>query len=39
MSKEGPTWEGLLKWSLSHTDGTQPSKTLRYVTVSLSIVW
>ncbi|XP_021900108.1 hsp70 nucleotide exchange factor fes1-like [Carica papaya] len=24
MAKEGPGWEGLLKWSLSHSDGTRP---------------
>lgn len=24
MAKEGPGWEGLLKWSLSHSDGTLP---------------
>lgn len=25
MAKEGPNWDGLLKWSLSHADGTKPS--------------
>ncbi|KAJ8532921.1 hypothetical protein K7X08_015810 [Anisodus acutangulus] len=24
MAKEGPNWDGLLKWSLSHSDGTNP---------------
>lgn len=24
MAKEGPNWDGLLKWSLSHADGTKP---------------
>ncbi|PHU01542.1 hypothetical protein BC332_31329 [Capsicum chinense] len=24
MAKEGPNWDGLLKWSLSHADGTNP---------------
>lgn len=30
MAKEGPNWDGLLKWSLSHADGTQPPRNLRY---------
>uniref|UniRef100_A0A803N932 TOG domain-containing protein n=1 Tax=Chenopodium quinoa TaxID=63459 RepID=A0A803N932_CHEQI len=29
MSKDNPNWEGLLKWSLSHSDGTQPPRQLR----------
>ncbi|XP_021744031.1 hsp70-binding protein 1-like [Chenopodium quinoa] len=28
MSKDNPNWEGLLKWSLSHSDGTQPPRQL-----------
>ncbi|KAK6126099.1 hypothetical protein DH2020_040213 [Rehmannia glutinosa] len=28
MAKEGPNWEGLLKWSLSHSDGTNSSRNL-----------
>ncbi|KAH6829496.1 Fes1A [Perilla frutescens var. hirtella] len=28
MAREGPNWEGLLKWSLSHSDGTNSSRTL-----------
>ncbi|PIN17070.1 Armadillo/beta-catenin-like repeat-containing protein [Handroanthus impetiginosus] len=28
MSKEGPNWEGLLKWSLSHSDATNSSRNL-----------
>ncbi|KAK6943641.1 Nucleotide exchange factor Fes1 [Dillenia turbinata] len=28
MAKEGPNWEGLLKWSLSHSDGTSPPRNL-----------
>ncbi|KAI3474113.1 hypothetical protein Pfo_028901 [Paulownia fortunei] len=28
MSREGPNWEGLLKWSLSHSDGTNSSRNL-----------
>ncbi|KAI3447708.1 hypothetical protein Pfo_004373 [Paulownia fortunei] len=28
MAKDGPNWEGLLKWSLSHSDGTDSSRTL-----------
>uniref|UniRef100_A0A2P2JFZ3 TOG domain-containing protein n=1 Tax=Rhizophora mucronata TaxID=61149 RepID=A0A2P2JFZ3_RHIMU len=28
MAKDGPDWEGLLKWSLSHSDGTQPTRNL-----------
>lgn len=30
MAKEGPNWDGLLKWSLSHADGTRPARNLRY---------
>ncbi|VVB12919.1 unnamed protein product [Arabis nemorensis] len=28
MAKEGPNWDGLLKWSLSHADGTRPTRNL-----------
>ncbi|XP_058215194.1 hsp70 nucleotide exchange factor FES1-like isoform X2 [Rhododendron vialii] len=28
MAKEGPDWEGLLKWSLANSDGTRPSRNL-----------
>ncbi|EOA21143.1 hypothetical protein CARUB_v10001487mg [Capsella rubella] len=28
MAKEGPNWDGLLKWSLSHSDGTRPTRQL-----------
>ncbi|GLT79182.1 hypothetical protein SLA2020_506790 [Shorea laevis] len=28
MAKDGPNWEGLLKWSLSHADGTGSTRTL-----------
>lgn len=28
MAKEGPNWDGLLKWSLAHSDGTQPTRNL-----------
>lgn len=28
MANEGPNWEGLLKWSLSHADGTRPPRNL-----------
>ncbi|KAF5208304.1 Hsp70-binding protein [Thalictrum thalictroides] len=28
MAKEGPDWQGLLKWSLAHADGTQPPRNL-----------
>ncbi|KAG6430661.1 hypothetical protein SASPL_108733 [Salvia splendens] len=28
MAREGPNWEGLLKWSLSHSDGTNTSRNL-----------
>ncbi|CAN4116060.1 unnamed protein product [Withania somnifera] len=28
MAKEGPNWDGLLKWSLSHADGTNPPRNL-----------
>ncbi|XP_057798748.1 hsp70 nucleotide exchange factor FES1-like [Salvia miltiorrhiza] len=28
MAREGPNWEGLLKWSLSHADGTNTSRSL-----------
>ncbi|PIA54688.1 hypothetical protein AQUCO_00900924v1 [Aquilegia coerulea] len=28
MAREGPDWQGLLKWSLAHADGTQPPRNL-----------
>ncbi|KAJ8754184.1 hypothetical protein K2173_002083 [Erythroxylum novogranatense] len=28
MAKDGPNWEGLLKWSLAHSDGTQQTRNL-----------
>ncbi|KAL6534303.1 hypothetical protein OROHE_013228 [Orobanche hederae] len=28
MAREGPNWEGLLKWSLGHSDGTNSSRNL-----------
>ncbi|KAL0375233.1 UNVERIFIED_CONTAM: hypothetical protein Sradi_3439000 [Sesamum radiatum] len=28
MAREGPNWDGLLKWSLSHSDGTNSSRNL-----------
>ncbi|GAA0162727.1 hypothetical protein LIER_18757 [Lithospermum erythrorhizon] len=28
MAKQGPNWDGLLKWSLSHADGTTPPRAL-----------
>ncbi|CAA0400141.1 Armadillo-type fold [Arabidopsis suecica] len=28
MAKDGPNWDGLLKWSLSHSDGTRPTRQL-----------
>ncbi|XP_057470719.1 uncharacterized protein LOC130759590 [Actinidia eriantha] len=28
MAKEGPDWDGLLKWSLAHSDGTRPPRNL-----------
>ncbi|XP_065853323.1 uncharacterized protein [Euphorbia lathyris] len=28
MAKDGPNWEGLLKWSLAHTDGTASARNL-----------
>ncbi|KAJ7961393.1 hsp70 nucleotide exchange factor fes1-like [Quillaja saponaria] len=28
MAKDGPNWEGLLKWSLAHSDGTHPQRNL-----------
>ncbi|XP_043701780.1 hsp70-binding protein 1-like [Telopea speciosissima] len=28
MAKEGPNWEGLLKWSLANADGTRPPRQL-----------
>ncbi|KAM7526367.1 hypothetical protein LguiA_016269 [Lonicera macranthoides] len=28
MSKDGPNWDGLLKWSLAHSDGTGSSRNL-----------
>lgn len=29
MAKDGPDWDGLLKWSLAHSDGTRPPRNLR----------
>ncbi|KAK7255267.1 hypothetical protein RIF29_28674 [Crotalaria pallida] len=28
MAKDGPNWDGLLKWSIAHSDGTPPSRNL-----------
>ncbi|KAF5729377.1 hypothetical protein HS088_TW21G01542 [Tripterygium wilfordii] len=28
MAKEGPNWDGLLKWSLAHSDGTGANRNL-----------
>ncbi|XP_038883880.1 uncharacterized protein LOC120074732 [Benincasa hispida] len=28
MAKDGPNWDGLLKWSLAHSDGTRPNRNL-----------
>lgn len=28
MAQEGPNWDGLLKWSLAHSDGTRPPRNL-----------
>ena len=28
MAKEGPNWDGLLKWSIAHSDGTSPTRNL-----------
>lgn len=28
MSKEAPDWQGLLKWSIAHSDGTAPPRNL-----------
>ncbi|CAL5388337.1 unnamed protein product [Camellia sinensis] len=28
MAQEGPNWDGLLKWSLAHSDGTRPPPNL-----------
>ncbi|KAF2619747.1 hypothetical protein F2Q68_00041476 [Brassica cretica] len=28
MANNGPSWDGLLKWSLSHSDGASPSRPL-----------
>lgn len=30
MAGDGLKWDGLLKWSLSHADGTRPPRNLRY---------
>lgn len=30
MANDGPNWQGLLKWSLAHSDGTQGQRDLRY---------
>ncbi|KAL8251461.1 hypothetical protein R6Q59_035154 [Mikania micrantha] len=29
MAKEGPNWDGLLKWSIAHSDGTGNPRNLR----------
>lgn len=34
MAKEGPNWDGLLKWSIAHSDGTRPTGNLRYDSIS-----
>ena len=36
MAKDGPNWDGLLKWSLAHSDGTRPNRNLRF-SLSLSL--
>ncbi|XP_030480711.1 hsp70 nucleotide exchange factor FES1 [Cannabis sativa] len=28
MAKDGPNWDGLLKWSIANSDGTQPTRNL-----------
>lgn len=28
MAKEGPNWDGLLKWSIANSDGTRPTRNL-----------
>ncbi|KAL9659790.1 hypothetical protein QQ045_024599 [Rhodiola kirilowii] len=28
MANEGPNWDGLLKWSIKHSDGTRPTRNL-----------
>jgi len=30
MAKEGPNWDGLLKWSIANSDGTRQPRNLRY---------
>lgn len=30
MAKQGPNWDGLLKWSIANSDGTRPPSNLRY---------
>lgn len=30
MAGDGLKWDGLLKWSLAHADGTRPPRNLRY---------
>lgn len=37
MAKDGPNWDGLLKWSLAHSDGTGSSRNLRYPSRMLSL--
>lgn len=37
MAKDGPDWDGLLKWSLAHSDGTRPPRNLRQTLFSLSL--
>lgn len=33
MAKEGPNWDGLLKWSIANSDGTGNPRKLRYKSV------
>lgn len=35
MAKEGPNWEGLLKWSLANSDGTRPPRNFRCPSISI----
>ena len=37
MAKDGPDWDGLLKWSIAHSDGTPAPRALRYTIFSLSL--
>ena len=38
MAKEGPNWDGLLKWSIAHSDGTHPTRNLRYASIIIIII-